>query len=670
MSSVHRLEVGQEYSFEREYTDDEKRQVTPAEMVRWLNVRTFGVPNPGSEESIRPLVRAHTLAFWKKAISFHMPDRLHGWRSGSNDGNPTKSVEVNDFIKRVKKLEARKQGADSKTRRPMQETEFRRLHEIFKSSPHADQQQNNTSTSIIWRYGMPALINFQFHLIARIDDTTQVIMDHIRVHDNFENALKTRLNWSKNVQDERDAPWQVILGSMNPIFCNFISLGLWLEMNLRLNPSAVASPYLFSFSDETTIPAGGKKAKDIAQCIFGQNVFKRNEFQSTGLLGSHSIRKFASTHVRKCGVSKDDKDIRGRWKGRGRVSDVYDDVELPYPDCKVAEKLCIGGPCFYLIDNSVVESTAMKTFILTKVVANIRRRLPDSACLVLGKAIVWLIFSSVANNFISSIDCDRVKSDLVETGIVVEDGKNPISKMPVLVSGDQGMVYIDEIPIGAPIDIAAGGDAQPTAGGDDVTMSGAARTLGGNQMRNYMLQLQSGILSLRRENIELRNEMERLHQGMERGFATINGNIKRVAMQPVRRLATTAVGIDLLAGAATGTVGAAMELAPALAMMNPPSLMPNPKSLFDLWDEYLNGVGGRKPARLFSQTERGRVKYKYTRRKVVWDIIKKLVDLGHTSQRAIDMIYEVYGGQTSVTDIINRLRKDKRNGTLNPNLRG
>ncbi len=51
--------------------------------------------------------------------------------------------------------------------------------------------------------------------------------------------------------------------------------------------------------------------------------------------------------------------------------------------------------------------------------------------------------------------------------------------MPVLVSGDQGMVYIDDIPIGAPIDNAAGGDAQPMAGGDDVTMSGA-QTLGGN----------------------------------------------------------------------------------------------------------------------------------------------------------------------------------------------
>ena len=175
--------------------------------------------------------------------------------------------------------------------------------------------------------------------------------------------------------------------------------------------------------------AGVKKAKDIAQSIFGQNVFKRDEFQLSGLLGSHSIRKFAATHVRKCGISKDDKDIRGRWKGKGRVSDVYDDVELPYPDCKVAEKLCIGGPYFYLIDNTVVDSTIMTTFILTKVVPNTRRRLPDSTCLVLGKAIVWLVFSSVANNFVSSMDyCNRVKADLAETGIVVEVGKNPILK--------------------------------------------------------------------------------------------------------------------------------------------------------------------------------------------------------------------------------------------------
>jgi hypothetical protein len=34
----------------------------------------------------------------------------------------------------------------------------------------------------------------------------------------------------------------------------------------------------------------------------------------------------------------------------------------------------------------------------------------------------------------------------------------------------------------------------------------------------------------------------------------------------------------------------------------------------------------------------------------------------------IDRIYAVYGGQTSVSNIINGLKRDKKNGTMNPNL--
>jgi hypothetical protein len=112
---------------------------------------------------------------------------------------------------------------------------------------------------------------------------------------------------------------------------------LWLELNFRNNPAAAASPYVFAFTEDITIPSGRQKAKDVAQTIFGQRIFRRQEFQALGLLGNHSIRKFASTHVRNCGISKDDKDTRGRWKGKGRVLDRYDDVEKPYPDCKVAE---------------------------------------------------------------------------------------------------------------------------------------------------------------------------------------------------------------------------------------------------------------------------------------------------------------------------------------------
>lgn len=48
-------------------------------------------------------------------------------------------------------------------------------------------------------------MNYQFHLMARVDDTTQVVLEHIKVHDKFCNCLKTRLNWSKDMNDERDA---------------------------------------------------------------------------------------------------------------------------------------------------------------------------------------------------------------------------------------------------------------------------------------------------------------------------------------------------------------------------------------------------------------------------------------------------------------------------------
>ena len=109
------------------------------------------------------------------------------------------------------------------------------------------------------------------------------------------------------------------------------------------------------------------------------------------LLGLHSIRKFACTYARLCGIHKDEKEgVRGRWKGRGHVSDAYHDTELPYPDAKVAVVLCGGGPCLYQT-NPVVDVAMMDSFILSHVVPNIRKRLPDSICLVLGKALMWML---------------------------------------------------------------------------------------------------------------------------------------------------------------------------------------------------------------------------------------------------------------------------------------
>jgi hypothetical protein len=152
-------------------------------------------------------------------------------------------------------------------------------------------------------------------------------------------------------------------------------------------------------------------------------------------------------------------------------------------------------------------------------------------------------------------------------------------------------------------------------------------------------------------------------------------NIRRLGNRPGTRVVTAGLqeerphagrGLDaLVQAAAVGADGARPD---ALPMTNA-TLMPTPRSLHNIWQEYMHGVGGRKPVWHFSHTERGCVRHKYHRRKIVWDLIAGLVRQGHTADTAIDIIYAIYGGQTSVTNIINGLKRDQKSGALSPNLR-
>jgi hypothetical protein len=56
------------------------------------------------------------------------------------------------------------------------------------------------------------------------------------------------------------------------------------------------------------------------------------------------------------------------------------------------------------------------------------------------------------------------------------------------------------------------------------------------------------------------------------------------------------------------------------------------------------------------------VRYKFHRRKVVWDRIAQMIRQGHTYLTAIDEIYQVYGESSTVTEIINRMRTDQMAG--------
>ena len=138
---------------------------------------------------------------------------------------------------------------------------------------------------------------------------------------------------------------------------------------------------------------------------------------------------------------------------------------------------------------------------------------------------------------------------------------------------------------------------------------------------------------------------------MGQQFSIVNRNINRVAAQPAVQRGRLNVGLN-------GGVSDSLLVV---------ELSPHPKSLADLWTELLHGIGGQKAAKDFTPSERGRFKFKYCRRKAVWQVIARLVNAGYSASAAIHKIRAVYGDSLSVSKIISAIVRDKVAGG-HPNL--
>ena len=103
-------------------------------------------------------------------------------------------------------------------------------------------------------------------------------------------------------------------------------------------------------------------------------------------------------------------------------------------------------------------------------------------------------------------------------------------------------------------------------------------------------------------------------------------------------------------------------------IVGPTAQLAKVKNLYELWHEYEFEMNGNKPTKLFTPQERGRVKHKYTRRKVVWDCVLRQIDRGVSYNVVIDRIYQVYEQNQTVTKIVNQMRKDKLNKRLHVSL--
>jgi hypothetical protein len=112
-----------------------------------MEFRAYGVENP--PDHMNPIhARSTSVEFWKKAISYYMPNKLMAWNALVQQGNPTRSIEVNELIKKMKKKEVRKQGKKSTARRGLNHEEFLLMLELSKASEDPVEKWRSTGIPV------------------------------------------------------------------------------------------------------------------------------------------------------------------------------------------------------------------------------------------------------------------------------------------------------------------------------------------------------------------------------------------------------------------------------------------------------------------------------------------------------------------------------------------
>ena len=134
-------------------------------------------------------------------------------------------------------------------------------------------------------------------------------------------TLNIKLNWSKNIREERDCPMQIVFGAMDPLVCPLLNLAAWLE-------GADNHGLLLLGSYRTN-----SAVSNLLDKIFSSELFQR--VRTVGLLGTHSICKGAASYAARFGMMRDWICSRGQWRMKKQQVDIYIAMMLPYPNACV-----------------------------------------------------------------------------------------------------------------------------------------------------------------------------------------------------------------------------------------------------------------------------------------------------------------------------------------------
>ena len=532
-----------------------------------MKLTAFGCPDVGDDD-VPTCGRSNTLAFHKKALSYFMPNKHLGWNMVSLSGNPTRSPEVNDLIKRVRRHKVHGEGVSSQARRALTLPEF---HSLVGMAPNSE--------IFNLQVHIPCILKFQVHLIARVDDAAHVLMSELWSHGLFDYALCVCLRWMKNCLEERDAQEQIILGSSDQEFCVLTSLSIHLQYLLEFL-NGENSDFLFCNSGKTPEMVKALVGKVIRDHVTNNKGWRnlQEEGVDSGPVGSHLNRKLAST--------QDDVDCRSHWRNTQHISDRYTDLTLEVVDGKVAAALCMGSPTKYVYREG---SGLMDAFLSDEVCPHIHAKFGGRVAVVLSKSLLRACVEPVMIPQVPA--CLRQRVMQAYKGVMqLEEDINPIQKRRIVVYNVGGQLRIDE----------EGNSVQVGEGQHEANM---------NNMAGGMQTVLAQFAAIHQENIDLRELVMAQYDVMRDELLRLCQVIGRVANRPVM----INHGFDNCQGAQPqggGGGGGGGDDDPEDSTVPCEAMLSNcPRSLFELWQEYEFGLQGWKAAKRFTSQERGRVEY-------------------------------------------------------------
>ena len=151
------------YCEKQEFNNERILQITPEDIFSYFNYRAYGVQYPSAEA--RPTnARSTTIQYQKNAISQFMRRKFFPWDDINRIGNPSKSIQVNNLIKLIKKHGVRKEGSKSKVVRPLEFNELVNILDIVSKSDKIPLKE---------KFRLSSKLAMQWQLIGRIDEEWQ-----------------------------------------------------------------------------------------------------------------------------------------------------------------------------------------------------------------------------------------------------------------------------------------------------------------------------------------------------------------------------------------------------------------------------------------------------------------------------------------------------------------